>query len=163
MNEIQKVRKELTHLIVNKVKPLRQQLDDLLNKEAEKLCPFKLDEIITLDNGKMGKIAEIKYYSMDYDFYEDEESRDFSEMFLDKLDDIQYKYSYSLDDKKFSITWEISGYRMIKNNTEVGKTRFVGINPAHFIIDKANKSISRKNLQDYITDPDHLLFMDDLK
>lgn len=163
MNAIQKARKELTHLIVNKVKPLRQHLDHILNIEAEKLCPFKLNEIITLDNGKMGKIAEIKYYSMDYDFYEDEESKDFSEIFLDKPDDINYKYSYCLDDKKFSITWEISGYRMIKNNTEVGKTRFVGINPAHFIIDEANKSIIRKNLSDYITEPDHLLFLDDLK
>lgn len=163
MNEIQKVRKELTHLIVNKIKPLRQKLDDLLNREAEKLCPFKLEEIITLDNGKKGKIKEIRYYSIDYEFYEDEDSREFSAQFLDKLDDIHYKYSYSLDDKKFSITWEISGYRMIKNNTEIGKTRFVGINPAHFIIDVPNKSISRKNLPDFISDPSHLLFLGDLK
>ena len=151
MNEIQKLRKELTDLIANKVKPMRKELDDLLNKEAEKLCPFSVDDIITLENDKKGKITEIKYYSIDYDFYKDE-NNEFFNNYIETQDDIHYVYSYSLDNKDFSITWEISGLRMIKNNTEVGKVRFIGINPAYFLVDKENMKVTRKNLNHFITD-----------
>lgn len=159
MNEIQQLRKELTNLIANKIKPMRQRLDELLNSEAEKLCPFKIGDIITLDNGKKGQIMEIKYYSIDYEFYKDE-SNDFFNNYIETVDDIHYTYSYSIDNKSFSITWEISGLRLIKNDTEVGKIRFIGINPAYYIIDKEEKKVTRKNLNHFISDGSDIFSFD---
>lgn len=108
-------------------------------------------EIITLDNGKKGIIKEINYHSLNYDFDKDEEFD-----FIERFDDIEYIYAYMLDDKEFSITWSMSGLRMIKNGTEEGKVSFRDISPDMFEIDIANKSIKRKSLNSLVADDEFL-------
>ncbi|MEE4000986.1 hypothetical protein V1T75_11625 [Tenacibaculum sp. FZY0031] len=151
ISRIQYLRKELTDLINNKVKPIRKELDELLILQAEKICPFKIGDIITLENGKKGKITEINYHSLDYDFYENEDENEFYSKFLNKLDVIEYQYAYEVDNKPFSITWKISGLRMIKKNTEVGKISFCGITPIDFLIHEKEKRIKSKPLNEYMT------------
>jgi len=143
---IQAIRKELAALIEHQVKPLKRQLEDLLNAEAIRLCPFSIGDIITLDNGKLGQITTIKYLSLDYSLSEDD---DLYQLFPKVECDIDYKFAYEIDNAKFSITWNISGFRMIKNNTKVGLTSFVDINPSHYLIDKETKSVKKKILEDY--------------
>ncbi|MDD3107233.1 MAG: hypothetical protein PHP65_05500, partial [Bacilli bacterium] len=110
--KIQNIRKKLNNLLLKEVIPLRDEIHLLLKKEAVHICPFNLNDIITLENGKKGIITEIDYYSLDYKFYAD---KFISYSFKD--DDIlpEYLIDYSFDDKKFSITWEISGLRLRKN------------------------------------------------
>lgn len=153
--KIQALRKELVSMIEHKVKPLKRKLEELLIAEAVRLCPFSIGDIITLDNGKLGKITTIKYKSLDYGFQEDEE--DLYSFFPKDVTDIEYRFAYEIDDRKFSITWSISGFRMIQNNTKPGLTRFVDINPAYYLIDKENNSVRRKNLDSYLTNIDDLL------
>lgn len=146
VEKIQSIRRELAALVEHQVKPLKQQLEDLLIAEATRLCPFSIGDIITLDNGKLGQITTIKYLSLDYGFSENEDTYNF----LPKVEcDIDYKFAYKVDDAKFSITWNISGFRMIKNNTKVGLTSFVDINPVFYLIDKEAKSVKKKILEDY--------------
>ena len=148
MDEIQKLRKDLAALIKGKVIPMREKLDKLLNEEAEKICPFNIGEIIELDNGKKGTIKKINYHSLDYEFPKMDE--DFYSDFLPKVDNIDYIYAYQVDDDSFSITWEISGVRMIKDDTEEGKIPFRGISPISFEIDVKNKKVSRKKLKAFL-------------
>lgn len=156
MKEIQKIRKELNDIITNTVRPLRANLDELLNNEAKKICPFSIGDEITLDNGKKGIINEITYYSLDYQFSKFNEFDGLSDLF--ENDNIDDSYSYEIDNKEFSITWRISGLRMIKNNTEVGKVVFHDISPVDFDVDKDNLTVTRKKLNamidnaDFITD-----------
>ncbi|NOU60809.1 hypothetical protein [Marinifilum caeruleilacunae] len=149
--EIQEARAKLKQLILDEVKPMRKKLDDLLNKEAERLCPFAVGDIIILDNGKKGIIKEINYYSLNYDFGEGEEFD-----FIERFDDIEYIYAYMLDDKKFSITWSVSGLRMINNGTEEGKVPFRAISPDKYEIDISNKIVKRKTLNGLVADEDFL-------
>lgn len=149
--EIQEARAKLKQLILDEVQPMRKMLDDLLNKEAERLCPFAVGDIIILDNGKKGIIKEIGYYSLNYDF---DESEEFD--FIERFDDIEYIYAYMLDDKEFSITWSMSGLRMINNGTEEGKVRFKDISPDMYEIDIANKTVKRKTLNSLVADEDFL-------
>lgn len=146
LNDVQKTRIELTKIINEKVKPLRKKLDNFLNVEAEKICPFKLNEIITLDNGKKGQITEIKYFSLDYKLRENENYQNFY-----VVDEISYIYAYIVDDQEFSITWEISGLRMIDKGNKVGKIPFV-IKPLHYNVDKINKKVTPKQLNDQTID-----------
>jgi hypothetical protein len=155
MTEIQELRKELTKIIQNHVIPMRDKLDLLLNKEAVKICPFAINDTITLENGKQGIVTEIKYLSLDYEFATDSENEMFD--FLPKMDEIEYKYAYSVDDKTFSITWTISGFRLNKDG-EIGKVKFVGINPINYIINKEEMKISRKQMQNYMTQDNFLQF-----
>lgn len=148
---IQETRAKLKQLILEEVKPARKKLDDLLNQEAEKLCPFAIDDIITLDNGKKGMIKEIKYHSLNYDFMEDNEFD-----LIERFDEIEYIYAYILDDREFSITWSISGLRLINNETEVGKIPFRDISPDMFEIDIPNKIVNRKTLNKLVADEDFL-------
>ncbi|TVZ49870.1 hypothetical protein [Olleya sp. Hel_I_94] len=162
IDNIQKLRKELTELINEKIKPIRNELDENLNNVAKKICPFKINDIITLDNGKKGKITEIKYFSLDYPFYKSEDEQETYDFFNTNNDEIDYGYAYKVDDKEFSITWEINGFRMRKNDTEVGKVRFVGISPVNYRIDVENKIITEKPLSDFVN-PEYLFDVDDLK
>ena len=149
--DIQKTRLELKNIILEQVKPTREKLDALLNEQAAILCPFEIGEELVLDNGKKGKITEITYHSLDYDFLETE---DFD--FIDKYDEMLSTYAYSLDDKNFSITWQCSGLRMIKNDTEVGKVTFNGISPDRFEVDVENKSVKIKRLK-FLVDNEYFL------
>lgn len=160
MSEIQELRHALTQLIQGQIIPMRDRLDELLNIEAEIICPFKKGEIIILDNGKKGKITDIKYLSLNYDFSTDENSIDISD-YLPKLDEIEYKWAYSVDNKKFSITWQISGFRLNKED-KVGKLRFVDINPIGFLIDKDEKKVTKKSLSEYMGQDNFTLF-DEIK
>jgi len=146
VEKIQAIRKELVTIIEHRVKPLKRQLEDLLIAEAIRLCPFSIGDIITLDNGKLGQITKIKYLSLDYGLSEEDDLY----QFYPKVEcDIDYKFAYEIDNSKFSITWNLSGFRMIKNNTKAGLTSFVDINPAYYLIDKENKSVKKKILEDY--------------
>lgn len=146
---IQDTRAELKKIIVEQVKPMRAKLDNLLKEEAKRICPFEEDEIITLDNGKKGIIKEIDYRSLNYDFGNDNE---FS--LSEKMDDVDYVYAYIFDEKEFSITWKLSGLRMIINGTEIGKVPFSGISPDRFNIDVTSKTISQKPLKDLLDNMD---------
>lgn len=148
MNEIQKLRKDLAALIENDVIPMREKLDRLLNEEAEKICPFKIGEIIELDNGKKGTIKKINYHSLDYKFPKMDE--EFCSDFFPKVDNIDYIYAYQVDNDSFSITWEISGVRMIKENKKEGKIPFRGISPISYKVDTKNKKVSRKKLKAFL-------------
>ena len=150
--KIQTLRKELTDLINNRINPIKEELDELLNEQAKNICPFKIGDIIILENGKKGKIEQINYHSLNYSFYENEDEDDFYSSFTNKLEVDDYQYSYEVDDKSFSITWKISGLRMIKKDTEIGKIRFSGITPIHFIIHEKDKRIEAKQLTDYMSD-----------
>jgi uncharacterized protein YkvS len=152
VDRIQCLRKELTDLINDKIKPIRTELDELLKAQAKNVCPFKIGDIVTLENGKKGKIEEINYHSLDYSFYEneDESENDFYSTFVNSLDIIDYQYAYEVDNKSFSITWKISGLRMIKKDTKVGKIRFSGITPINFIIHEKEKRIEAKPLNEYM-------------
>lgn len=163
IKEIQILRRELNNLISNQIIPKREKLNMLLNEQAELLCPFKTNEIITLNNGKKGIITEILYHSIDYDFNEnvDEENNFYSD-FVNKLDEIEYKFAYNLDDKEFSITWSISGFRMKNKDTEIGKISFGNITPINYIVDVKNKSIKDKPLKGYM-DLDELTIFKDVK
>lgn len=156
MSEIQELRLALTKLIQEQIIPMRDRLDELLNKEAEIICPFKKGEIIILDNGKKGKITDINYLSLNYDFATDENEVDFFN-YLPKLDEIEYKWAYLVDNKKFSITWKISGFRLNKED-KVGKLRFVNINPISFLIDKDEKKVTTKSLSEYMGQDNITLF-----
>ncbi|NTW73100.1 MAG: hypothetical protein HGA49_12785 [Eubacteriaceae bacterium] len=157
MNQIQELRKELTDFIINRVKPIRDRLDELLNEEAKKICPFSINDIIILDNGKEGIIKEINYYSLNYDFSDNKFIDKFSNYL--EVDEIEYKYAYTVDNKKFSITWNISGLRMRKDGTE-GKKIFTDINPVSHIIDKHSKIVKQKDLNDYTGNTDIRFFED---
>lgn len=161
MNEIQRLRKELAILIKEKVKPLKQELDNLLVNEAIRLCPFSIGDVIILDNGKKGIINNIDYYTLDYDF-KLEHDHAYPDFFPKQECDIDYKFAYQIDDGQFSITWKFSGLRMIQNDTKVGKTSFTDINPVNYLIDKENKSVKSKNLNEYIDNVESILFLDDL-
>lgn len=151
IKEIQLLRKELNDIITNKVIPKREKLNNLLSEQAKLICPFKLDDIITLNNGKKGIIKEIKYHSIDYEFNENiDQENDFYPSFINTLDEIEYKYAYFVDNKEFSITWSISGFRMKNKNTEIGKISFRDITPVNYIIDKKNKSVKEKPLSGYM-------------
>lgn len=156
MSKIQKLRHELTKLIQEQIIPMRDRLDELLNKEAEKICPFKKGEIIILDNGKKGKITDINYLSLNYDFAIDENDVDLVN-YLPKLDEIEYKWAYLVDNKKFSITWKISGFRLNKED-KVGKLQFVNINPISYLIDKDEKKVTKKSLSEYMGQDNISLF-----
>jgi len=149
VEKIQALRKELSQLIEQKVKPLKKELDDLLTMEAIRLCPFEIGEIITLDNGKKGKINAINYFTLDYGL-------SLSEDFMDYLPkpecDIDYKFAYEIDNAHFSITWNISGFRMIQNETKVGRVAFVNINPTNHLIDKERKSVKCKYVEHLVGD-----------
>jgi hypothetical protein len=157
MNEIQNLRKELTEIIINQIKPKRDKLDKLLNKEAERLCPFSINDIITLENGKRGIITEINYYSLDYPFFVNKFTDTFDRYL--EVDEIEYKYAYSVDNKTFSITWNISGLRL-KNDGTPGKIKFIDINPINYNINKKSKSVKHKDLNDYMSNADISLFED---
>lgn len=156
--QIQESRAELNKIILEKVKPLRAKLDKLLKEEAVRLCPFKIEEIITLDNGRKGKITNIDYYSLNYNFGEPLE---FS--FMNRVDEINYIYAYRVDDKDFSITWKISGLRMIQNDTVVGKVPFIDITPERYNVDIINKKVTQKPLNDFIDNLDFLSDFAELK
>lgn len=144
--KIQNLRKELTELITDKIKPIRKELDELLKIEAQRICPFKKGDIITLENGNKGEITHIDYHSLDYEFYINEENKSFYLDFINKVDVTEYIYAYKVDNKKFSITWKISGKKMINNGSETGKRNFKDITPADFLIDEQNKKITPKPL-----------------
>jgi hypothetical protein len=144
---IQQSRRELKKLILEQVIPAREKLDNLLNEEAKRICPFKIEDVITLDNGKKGVIKEIKYFSLDYEF-RNEIDNEFSN-FIQGLDDIGYLYAYIVDDKKFSITWSISGLRL-KKNGDVGQVTFSNLSPDRYLVDVAGKRISAKPLKDLV-------------
>ncbi|PKQ60558.1 hypothetical protein BZG02_19020 [Labilibaculum filiforme] len=154
INEIQETRARLKKIILEDVKPIRKKLDGLLNEQAVLLCPFKIDDIITLDNGKKGIIKEISHHSLNYDFMPSEEFE-----FFDKFDEITSIYAYSLDDKEFTITWQCSGLRMIQNDTVVGKVTFSDISPDKFDIDVDNKKVTQKSLNSLV---DNIDFLTDL-
>jgi len=124
-----------------------------LNEKAKTLCPFMLNEIITLENGKQGKVTEIKYLSLDYDFYKENGLEEFAS----KIDEIEYQYAYSLDNKSFTITWNISGFRLNKKG-EVSKVKFSNISPMNYIIDKNEKTVIRKQLPDFMNIDNIALF-----
>ena len=149
--KIQSLRRELTDLINNRINPIKEQLDKLLNEQAKNICPFKIGDVIILENGKRGKIEEINYHSLNYTFYKNEDENDLYSGYTNKLDVDDYQYSYEVDDKSFSITWKISGLRMIKKDTEIGKIRFNGITPIDFIINEKDKRIEAKALNDYMS------------
>jgi hypothetical protein len=160
-NPIQDLRRELTKIIVEQIKPMREQLDSLLNLEAEKLCPFKLGEVITLGNGKKGQINEIHYHSLEVNYSKEKEPY-YEFLPNTKIDELEYLYAYQLDQDEFTITWEISGMYMIQHNSVPGKIRFYGINPANHIVDKDNKSVSVKNLNQLIGDSSDLFTFENL-
>ena len=112
-----------------------------------------------MDNGKKGVVTEISYFSLNYDFSDNE----FEDAFGDfsKVDDIEYVHAYSVHNKEFSITWNISGLRLKKDN-KPGKLRFVGINPMNFIINKQSKSVKQKDINDYMGQNDISIF-DEIK
>jgi hypothetical protein len=144
--KIQETRAKLKKLILEQVKPIRTELDNLLKEEAARLCPFCVNDIITLENGKTGKINAIDYHSLNYLARESEFS------FMNSvMDEIDYIYAYVLDDKEFSITWKISGLRMINNGTEEGKIPFRDISPDRYNIDIVTKTVIPKKLNDYLT------------
>jgi|GEM_PF-2560581 len=157
IEQIQNLRKELSDLIVKKVRPTREKLDKLLQEQAHKICPFKINDIITLNNGKKGIITEINYHSLDYNFAE-EEQNEFDTDFIHKVNEIEYRFAYSVDKEEFSITWSISGFRMKNNDTEVGKIRFQGISPIHFIVNKEEMTITDKPLSKYMNLNDMTIF-----
>lgn len=161
MEEIQEIRKKLNDIITNTVRPLREQLDELLNNEAKKICPFSIDDEITLDNGKKGVVKMITYYSLDYKFSKFNEFDGFSNLF--ETDNIDDYYAYEIDNKEFSITWRISGLRMIKNNTEVGKVVFNDISPVAFDVDNENMTVSRKKLNTMVDNADFITDFVELK
>jgi len=142
---IQNLRKKLNSLLINKVIPLRDELQMMLKNEAERICPFNVDDIITLDNGKKGIVKEIDYYSLDYEFYYEQFNLPSShnDIISEEL------FDYSLDNKRFSITWQISGLRL-KKSGDIGKISFAYISPVNYIIDKENKIVKSKNLNDYM-------------
>lgn len=143
--KIQETRAKLKKVIVESVKPIRAELDNLLKEEAQRLCPFKIDEVIVLENGKKGIIGDIDYHSLNYFFRRDD---DFT--FAGQMDDVDYVYAYELDEKEFSITWKISGLRMINNGNEIGKVPFRDISPDRYNIDIKNKTVSQKPLSDFL-------------
>lgn len=158
MSEIQELRHTLTKLIHEQIIPMRDRLDVLLNKEAEIICPFKKGEIIILDNGKKGEITDINYLSLNYDFSTDENALGIFD-YSPKLDEIEYKYAYLVDNKQFYITWKISGFRLNKED-KVGKLRFVDINPISFLINKVEKKVTKKSLFQYMGQDNITLFND---
>ena len=153
---IQNLRKEINTLLTNKLFPLRSEFKSMLKNEAIRLCPFKIDDVITLDNGKKGIIKDIDYYSLDYEFNENKFIPSYSD--YDVLP--EYLFDYSLDNNNFSITWEISGLRL-KKNGKVGKISFVGISPMDYIIDKENKTVKSKGLRNYMDDRE-IAYFDEL-
>jgi hypothetical protein len=158
MDEIQRLRKEIIDIFDNQIRPKRERLDELLNIEAEKICPFSKGEIIILDNGKKGVIKEITYHSLNFESLNQENNFIANDLNVDKID---YIYTYSIDNNKISITWNISGIRLNKDNNP-GKNRFVDINPVNFIIDEKNKSVKHKDLNDYMG-KEHISNFDSIK
>ena len=148
ITEIQETRAKLKKIILEEIKPIRKKLDDLLNEQAKLLCPFKIDDLITLDNGKKGIIKEISYHSLNYDFMPQED--------FEFFDEITSIYAYSSDDKEFSITWQCSGLRMIQNDNVVGKVKFSEISPDRFNIDIDNKKVTQKSLNSLVDNMDFL-------
>ncbi|MDV7698700.1 hypothetical protein N6B72_17380 [Chryseobacterium soli] len=142
--KIQSLRKELTDLIINQFEPIRKQLDELLKLEAQRICPFNVGDIITIENGRKGKITDIDYHSLDYEFYINDENKNFYEDLKHKLDINEYKFVYRVDNKPFSITWKISGIKMRNKGLEVGKRKFNNITPVDYLVDENNKMIESK-------------------
>lgn len=141
--KIQSLRKELNEIIINQFEPVRKELEELLKQEAQNICPFKIGEIITIGNGKKGKITDIDYHSLDYEFYITDENKDFYNDFKHKLDISEYSFVYKVDNKAFSITWQISGIVMINNGLEEGKRKFI-ITPVEYLVDENNKILEPK-------------------
>jgi len=156
IEKIQETRKELFRVIEEKVKPLKQKLDDLLNKEAIRICPFSIGDVIELENGKLGKIQRISYYSLDYPFSIQYDFPDMPQLEFD----INYRFAYEIDNAKFSITWNMFGVRMIQNGTKEGKVPFSDINPKDYIIDTQNNRVSRKQLLSYLDNVGDLIALD---
>ncbi|WP_264550781.1 hypothetical protein [Flavobacterium sp. N2038] len=44
-----------------------------------------------------------------------------------------------------------------------GKIRFIGINPAYYLIDKEEKKVTRKNLDHFLTDESDMFSFDKLE
>lgn len=150
IKKIQGLRKEINNHIINYIIPKRKELDKLLNEQAKSLCPFCIGDIITLPNNKKGVVKEIKYYSLDYLFEENESNDIFMSDLFNKVDELEYTFAYKVDDCEFSITWMISGLRMIKNDSGIGKIPFSDISPIDYIIDKKKKTVKEKPLKSYM-------------
>lgn len=156
IKKIQSLRKEINNHITNYIIPKRKELDKLLNNQAKSLCPFCIGDIITLPNNKKGVVKEIKYYSLDYALEENEGNEFTNDLF--KVDELEYIYAYKVDNSEFSITWMVSGLRMIKNDSEIGKIPFFDISPINYIIDKKKKVVKEKPLKSYMDISDMTLF-----
>lgn len=152
----QELRKKINLIVSTQVRPMREKYHKTLTEIAELLCPFKAEDIVILPNGKKGIITQVDYTSLDYEFQEE-----FGEVLgistLTK-DDFNYLFSYTEDNKKFDLTWKISGLRL-KKNDKPGLVRFSDLSPLYHIIDVQNNKISDKPMSAFMGS-DNIAFFD---
>lgn len=143
----QKLREEVNNIVISVVKPKREEYIKTLNEIADLLCPFNVNEIIILPNGKKGIINKISYLSLDYEFQESiRESMGYPGL---QEDDFDYLFSYVVDKKKFAITWQISGFRL-KKDAKPGLISFKELSPIYHNIDAHKKEIKNKPLSNFM-------------
>lgn len=122
-------KKEINEIYNKVLFPAKEELTKLMNKAAQKICPFNIGERIVFENGKEGEITAITYFSIDF-FLNSFGIAPATTLDYEEADTFDNSQAITIDynQEEFTFTWQIEGV-MINQDNKAGKRNFRPKNP----------------------------------